>query len=226
MHETRGFFKPQDIKRVTFTNRGTNAIYIPFPGNHAGQVNLDKSVKKDLGESAEMVWFLAWKFLNYFGTQFTASPSPSYDALDQCNLYAKMQLKMPGYKKTSPGLGGALLGGRNTRDFVNNRIDQYVKFSDFFINEHHRRIFKRTLPDLYKWVFENQGSDAAAVSRDFRKAEFRPGLKQTLIDIGFQLQQLNGIQTVLAPIRGSGQQAVTALGQQVEASMSAMGLYV
>ena len=52
MHETRGFFKPQDIKRVTFTNRGTNAIYLPFPGNHGGQVNLDKSVKKNLGESA------------------------------------------------------------------------------------------------------------------------------------------------------------------------------
>lgn len=30
MDETRGFFKPQDIKRMDFTNRGTNVIYLPF----------------------------------------------------------------------------------------------------------------------------------------------------------------------------------------------------
>jgi hypothetical protein len=226
MHETRGFFKPQDAKRVTFTNPGTNAIFLPFPGNHGGQVNLDKTVKKDLGESAQMAWFLAWKFLDNFGTQFNSPPSPAYDALDQCNLYAKMQLKMPGYKKTSPGRLQALMGGRKTRDFLNNRIEQYVKFSDFFINEHHRRIFKRTLPDLYRWVFENQGSDATAVSRDFKKAEFRSALKQTLIDIGFQPQQLNGTNTVLIPIRGGGQQAIITSAQQVGASMSRMGLYI
>jgi len=211
MHETRGFFKPQDTKRVTFTNPGTNAIFLPFPGNHGGQVNLDKTVKKDLGESAQMAWFLAWMFLDNFGTQFTSPPSPTYDALDQCNLYAKMQLKMPGYKKTSPGRLQALMGGRKTRDFLNNRIEQYVKYSDFFINEHHRRIFKRTLPDLYRWVFENQGSDATAVSRDFKKAEFRSALKQTLIDIGFQPPQLNGTRTVLIPIRGGGRQAIVPL---------------
>jgi hypothetical protein len=226
MHETRGFFKPQDAKRVTFTNPGTNAIYIPFPGNHGGQVNLDKTVKKDLGEAAQMVWFLAWKFLEHFGTQFSSPPSPVYDALDQCNLYAKMQLKMPAYKKSSPGVLSGVMGGRKTRDFLNNKIGQYVKFSDFFINEHHRRIFKRTLPDLYKWVFENQGSDAAAVGRDFKKTEYRTALKQTLLDIGFQLQQLNGTQTVLVPIRGGGQQAIITVAQQVKSSMSRMGLYI
>ena len=104
MHETRGFFKPQDAKRVTFTNGATNAIYVPFPGNHSGQVNLDKTVKKDLGESAQMVWFLAWKFLDHFGTRFTAPPSPNYSGLEQCNLYAKMIAKMPGYKNDEPGV--------------------------------------------------------------------------------------------------------------------------
>jgi hypothetical protein len=183
-------------------------------------------VKKDLGEAAQMVWFLAWKFLEHFGTQFTSPPSPAYDALDQCNLYAKMQLKLPAYKKTSPGFGQAVLGGRKTRDFLNNRVEQYVKFTDFFMNEHHRRIFKRTLPDLYRWVFENQGSDAAAVGRDFKKAEFRTGLKQTLIDIGFQPPQPGGTQSLLVPIRGGGQQAIIAAAQQVTASMSRMGLYI
>ncbi|MBU6489098.1 MAG: DUF5621 domain-containing protein, partial [Burkholderiales bacterium] len=226
MHETRGFFKPQDAKRVTFTNSGTNAIYIPFPGNHSGQVNLDKSVKKELGESAQMVWFLAWKFLDHFGTRFTAPPSPDYNVLEQCNLYAKMKSKMSGYKKTSPGIGGAFLGARKTRDFLNNRVDQYVKFSDFFINEHHRRIFKRTLPHLYMWVFENQGADTRAVVQDYKKAEFYTALKQSLIDIGFQSTRLGGVPTVLLPIRGGGQQAVDISTRQLTASMSSMGLYV
>jgi len=226
MHETRGFFKPQDAKRVTFTNSGTNAIYIPFPGNHSGQVNLDKSVKKELGESAQMAWFLAWKFLDHFGTRFTAPPSPDYNALEQCNLYAKMKSKMPGYKNTSPGIGGAFLGARKTRDFLNNRVDQYVKFSDFFINEHHRRIFKRTLPHLYMWVFESQGADTRAVVQDYKKAEFYTALKQSLIDIGFQPTRLSGVPTVLLPIRGGGQQAVDISTRQLTASMSSMGLYV
>jgi len=227
MHETRGYFKPQDAKRVTFTNPGTNAIFVPFPGNHSGQVNLDKSVNKDLGEAAQMVWFLAWKFLDHFGTQFTTQPSPDYDELAQCNLYAKMKQKMPGYQKTSPGMGSTMvMGGGKTRDFLNNRIDQYVKYSDFFINEHHRRIFKRALPNLYRWVFENQGSDSAAVAADFKKAEFNTALKQSLVDIGFQPTVMMGRATVLIPIRGGGQQAVTTTSRQIQASMSQMGLYL
>ncbi|WP_206957128.1 DUF5621 domain-containing protein [Trinickia acidisoli] len=227
MHETRGFFKPQDAKRVTFTNAATNAVFVPFPGNHSGQVNLDKNVSKNQGEAAQMVWFLAWKFLDHFGTRFISPPSPSYNELEQCNLYAKMKQKMPGYKKTSPGtIASAFMGGGKTRDYLNNRIDQYVKFSDFFISEHHRRIFKRTLPHLYRWVFENQGSDTAAVIQDFKKAEFYPALKQTLVDAGFQQTRLSGVPTVLLPIRGGGQQAVDISAQQLTASMSSMGLYV
>lgn len=227
MDETRGFFKPQDIKRMDFTNRGTNVIYLPFPGNHSGQVNLDKSVKKHLGEAPEMVWFLARKFLEFFGTRFTSAPSPLYDCKEQCNLYAKMQIKKPQYKKSRPSLLlGGPLGGVKTRDFLKNRIDQYVEYSDFFINEHHRRIFERTFPPLYRWVFENQGTDSATVGRDFKSTENLLALRQTLIDIGFQPAQMGVTPTALVPVRGSGHQAVGALRQQITASMSAMGLYV
>ena len=212
---------------MDFTNRGTNVIYLPFPGNHSGQVNLDKSVKKHLGEAPEMVWFLARKFLEFFGTRFTSAPSPLYDGKEQCNLYAKMQIKKPQYRKSRPSLLlGGPLGGVKTRDFLKNRIDQYVEYSDFFINEHHRRIFERTFPSLYRWVFENQGTNSAAVGRDFKSTENVLALKQTLIDIGFQPAQMGVTPTALVPVRGSGHQAVGALRQQITASMSAMGLYV
>ena len=173
-----------------------------------------------------MAWFLAWKFLDHFGTRFTAPPSPNYNELEQCNLYAKMKAKMSGYKKTSPGFSQAILGARKTRDFLNNRVDQYVKFSDFFVNEHHRRIFKRTLPHLYAWVFENQGIDTQAVVQDYKKAEFYTALKASLVEIGFQPTRLGGVPTVLLPIRGGGQQAIDISARQLTASMSSMGLYV
>lgn len=224
MHETRGFFKPQDAKRVKFTNRGTNAIFMPFPGNHSGQVGLDKNVTRNLGEAAQMTWFLAWKFLEKFGTRFTAPPSPDYDGLTQCNLYANMRIKMADYKKTSPGFGSTLLmGGGYTRDFLAHGINQYVKYADFFINEHHRRVFKRTLPYLYRWVFENHDTDTAAVIRDFKKTEFYSGLHRTLVDIGFQPDMAGG-----APLipRGAGRQPVQITHDQLAASMSRMGFYI
>jgi hypothetical protein len=225
MHETRGFFKPQDIKRVTFTNPETNAIYLPFPGAHGGQVNLDKSCRKDIGEAAQAVWFLAMRFLRHLGTQFNSNPSPTYDERELCNLYAKMRIKMPGYKKSSPGVGGAFMGGRKTRDFLKHRVHEYVKHSNFFINEHHRRVFKRAYPGIYQWVFENQGTNAALVSQEYKGTRNLTALKQTLDDLGFQAPQPGSTQGVLLPIRGSGQEEVRILGEQHASSLSQMGLY-
>ena len=227
MHETRGFFKPQDIKRVTFTNSRTNAIYLPFPGNHGGQVNLDKSCRKDIGESAQVVWFLAMRFLQYFGTRFTANPSPTYSYQELCNLYAKMRVKMPSYQKSSPGGFNRVMGGLKTRDYLKNRAPEYVKYSNYFINEHHRRVFKRAYPVMYQWLFDNIGNNATAVSQEYRATKNLTALRRTLEDIGFQEPPVGTLPPapVLLPIRGYGQEEVRVLGAQQQASMSQMGLY-
>jgi hypothetical protein len=225
MHETRGFFKPQDIKRVTFTNTRTNALFLPFPGNHSGQVNLDKCCRKDIGEAAQVVWFLAMKFLEFFGTQFTSEPSPCYDNKELCNLYAKMQIKMPSYKKSSPGLLNGVMGGRKTRDYLKNRVQEYVKHSNFFINEHHRRVFKRAFPAMYNWVWENQGTDATAVGLEYKGTRNLLALRQTLDDLGFIEQIPPATPPLLLPIRGRGQDEVRILAAQHGASLSQMGLY-
>lgn len=223
MDETRGFFKPQDIKRVTFTNRSTNAIYLPFPGNHSGQVNLDKSCKKGIGESAQVTWFLAMKFLKHFGSDFTQNPSPNYDSRELCNLYANMLIKMPNYRASRPNLqGGVVMGGRKTRDFLKNRVHQYVKHSGYFINEHHRRVFKRAYPNIYHWVFEDQGSNAEAVSQEYRSTKNLTALRQTIDGLGFHCDLAGRL---LLPIRGQGREEVRIRGAQHTASMSAMGLY-
>ncbi|OZI62665.1 DUF5621 domain-containing protein [Bordetella genomosp. 11] len=225
MHETRGFFKPQDAQRVKFMSPATNAIFIPFPGNHGGQVNLDKNVKRNLGEAAQMTWFLAWKFLQQFGTRFTTAPSPCYDGLEQCNLYARMKIKMPEYRETSPGAGEALLmGGASTRDFLAKNIDRYVEHAKFFINEHHRRIFQRTLPYLYSWVFEGRETDRIAVMQDFKKTEFYSALNRTLLDIGFQPAKSVASSATIPP-GGVGRQPIQIDRSQIRADMSRMGFY-
>lgn len=221
MHETRGFFKPQDIKRVTFTSNSTNAIYLPFPGNHSGQVSLDKTTTKGIGESSQVVWFLGMTFLKHFGTKFTSNPSPHYSLPELCNLYAKMQIKMPEYSNSSPGLTGGLMGGRKTRDFLRNRQHQYVKHSAFFINEHHRRVFKRAFPNMYNWIFEDRGTNSAAVAAEFRSTRNLMALQKTLAALGFN----NKTGQLLVPIRGSHKQALQIRTEQHTSSMSMMGLY-
>jgi hypothetical protein len=222
MHETRGFFKPQDIKRVTFTSSGTNAIYLPFPGNHSGQVNLDKCCMKGIGESPQIVWYLAMKFLKNFGTAFTTDPSPNYSHQEICNLYAKMQLKMSSYKRSSPGFFSGALGGRKTRDFLNNRHDQYVKHAGFFINEHHRRVFKRAYPLIYDWVFEDRGSNSMGVTQEFKGTRNLLGLRSSLEGLGFK--EKPGTTTML-PIRGSRKQEVGIVSKQHTSSLGLMGVY-
>lgn len=225
MHETRRFFEPQDAQRVRFVSSATNAIFIPFPGNHAGQVNLDKNVRRNLGEAAQMAWFLAWKFLQKFGTRFGSAPSPCYDGLEQCNLYARMKMKMPDYEKTRPGFGSALLmGGSAPRDFLAKNIDRYVEHSNFFINEHHRRIFQRTLPYLYSWVFEGRDTDRIAVIQEFRKTEFYSALNRTLADMGFQSANSTDLRAMLPP-GGVGKQPIQIDRSQIRADMSRMGFY-
>ncbi|AOB32933.1 hypothetical protein AKI39_22595 [Bordetella sp. H567] len=225
MHETRRFFAPQDAQRVAFTDPGTNAIFIPFPGNHAGQAKLDRNVMKNLGEAAEMAWFLAWRFLDTLGTRFKSVPTPRYDGLEQCNLYARMKIKMPDYRQTGPGFGSSLfMGGASTRDFVAKHIDHYVAHANFFINEHHRRIFRSTLPYLYSWIFEGRDVDRAAVIRDFDKTRFYTGLRRTLVDIGFQAGDPAGVGVTIPP-GGSGRQPIWIDRQQVRADMSRMGFH-
>lgn len=221
MHETRGFFKPQDIKRVTFASRETNAIYLPFPGNHSGQVSLDKSCQKGIGEAAQIVWFMGMVFLKHFGTQFNRNPSPTYSFQEICNFYANMSRKMPSYRKTRPGFfGGVAMGGRKTRDFLSHRVHQYVKHSSFFINEHHRRVFKRAYPGLYDYVFEDRGSDVKRIAAEFRSTRNLTALHGVLEDLGFS----DGLRGVMLPIRGGGKEEVRVLRRQHTASLGRMGL--
>ena len=221
MHETRGFFKPQDIKRVTFTGP-TNAVYLPFPGTHSGQVNLDSTCKKGIGESAQMVWFLGMKFLTHFGTPFTSAPSPTYDPREVCNLYAKMQAKMPSYAKKGvmAGIAASAQGGSKVRDYLRNKSHEYTKNSAF-VNEHHRRVFKRAFPATYAWVFDDMGSNATAVSAEFKSTQFHLALRDMFLSLGFQTTPTN----TLLPIRGGRVEEIRILAQQHTGSLSRMGLY-
>ena len=114
------------------------------------------------------------------------------------------------------------MGGRKTRDFLKNKHDQYVRNADFFINEHHRRVFKRAFPAIYDWVFLDRGNNANAVSAEFRGTRNLLALYQTLEALGFSEKPGAG---VLLPIRGQRKQPSGILRSQLTSSLSAMGLY-
>jgi hypothetical protein len=135
-----------------------------------------------------------------------------------------MQIKMPDYKKSSPGFLSGAMGGRKTRDYLQNRVQQYVKHSNFFINEHHRRVFKGTYPAIYQWVWENQGTNPPRVGQEYKSTKNLTALRQTLDSLGFQ-EATPGPTPLLLPIRGRGQEEVRILGEQHQASLSQMGLY-
>ncbi len=221
MHETRGFFKPQDIKRVTVESPDTNAIFLPFPGNHSGQVSLDKNWVKGVGDAAQLVWSLGMQFLQHFGTRFATNPSPVYGLQETCNLYAKMQLRIPDYRKTSPGFTGALMGGRKERDFLRNRHHQYVKNARFFINEHHRRTFKQAYPRIYDWVFGDRGTDTASIVQEFRSTKNLLALHETLGGLGFHERPGLGL---MLPLRGSGKEEARILAAQHTSNLPVMGI--
>jgi hypothetical protein len=109
--------------------------------------------KTGLPEVTTVVRSLAYKFLSTLGTAFkTPEPVPTHVAM--CNLYAQMMLKRTEYAKLfKKGFMNKQMGGiieRGVRSNVQSYVGADVKF---FVNEHHRRCFELTWPQIYNYLF-------------------------------------------------------------------------
>lgn len=151
LDEARGDFKPQDMSRMQVANiMSTNVAFLPFPGVH-NTVVVQK--KTGLPEVTSVVRSLAYKFLSTLGTGFkTPEPVPTHVAM--CNLYAKMMLKRKDYAKLfKKGFMNKQMGGIVERG-VKSNVQSYVGADvKFFVNEHHRRCFELTWPQIYNYLF-------------------------------------------------------------------------
>lgn len=171
-HERRGAFKPQDFSKLNYCGRATNVLFLPMPGTHDQQV-----IKKDgIEESFYLTATMAYTFLVWFGTNLDYFEGVIQDGQLICEKYSLLRFKMGRLPSKEGGAGlfeGAfkkkqssfgkdfLMGGfHRRREFAKSKnMKSYVVGgkSGFWVNEHHREVFKTTYGDLYHKIFEMDG---------------------------------------------------------------------
>ncbi len=154
LDEMRGDFKPQDLSRIQIESpMSTNVAFLPFPGVHNTAVTLKDA---SLPEVTAVVRALAYKFLTHFGTGFQVSEHVPTQA-DMCKLYAAMMLKRDQYKTMfKKSFMNKQMGGVVERTARSN-VQSYVGADvHFFVNEHHRKCFELTWPQIYNYFFTSR----------------------------------------------------------------------
>jgi hypothetical protein len=216
-HEFRKIMQPQDMDRVEISKM-TNTIFLPFPGIHSTPV---RYASKD-GETAQIVWSLAYSFLTHFGTQFSTFPSPKYSGQEICNLYGKMVAsKNRGnvLQKTWIQKKGPLL---KTRNFAEN-IDKYVVEADYFINEHHRETFIRTYPKCYAFLFKGRKENERGIWLEFKSMYNLLGLMESLSIFGVEKPKPGHPFVLPPPGIGKSRGGINQMG--VRGSLLSMGVF-
>jgi hypothetical protein len=164
-NENRSTFAPQDLNRVIVVDSAiSNVVFLPFPGKHDSCAQ-----KSDLRalEVSEISWSLAARFLEYFGTRLSVKPT-NFSNRDMLARYSAITVNGERYDKVKQkGVKQRLIGmGFSSRD-VKSDLQSYTKFSDYFVNEHHRLLFNRLLPQTYRWLFTTNAASPGLQSRKF-----------------------------------------------------------
>lgn len=213
--EQRKIMQPQDMDRVTISKM-TNAIFLPFPGVHSTAV---KHVAE--GDTANVVWSLAYSFLTHFGTNFDKSLAPRYSGSEICNLYGKMVTKNKG-GNVPQKLKMQAVRIDKTRNFA-SCMDKYVIDADYFINEHHRETFIRTYPKVYAFLFEGRSGMEREVWLEFKLMYNLLGLMNSLARFGVQKPQPGHPFVLPPPGAGKSQGGIKQMG--VRGSLLSMGVF-
>jgi hypothetical protein len=153
--ENRNTFSPQDLGRVIVVNTAaSNVVFLTFPGEHD---SCAQNSNPNAKEVSDIAWSLAFRFLDHFGTRITPPGTTIGDEAAfarYCAITVKGEqyagVKQKGFKQFLIGKG---FGSRS----MTNELEAYTLFSDYFVNEHHRMLFERLLPQLYGWLFRPPG---------------------------------------------------------------------
>lgn len=152
--EQRGGFGPQDADRIHILDpESSNVVLLPFPGKHNTQVQRNSGA---LPEVAAVVWDLAYKFLDGFGTRFPTRPVVPLSSDQICEAYGRIIMKRERYHEgRNRGLFARLQGGITPRSFKRD-VSQYVEHARYFVNQHHREVFETCFPEVYEWLFTDR----------------------------------------------------------------------
>jgi hypothetical protein len=156
--ENRKTFSPQDLSRVIIQNPpSSNVLFLPFPGKHstAPQNNDPKAM-----DVTNIAWDAGAPLLPADGHRAGRVPHAAVQRRDAGVLLPDPEpgdvyggIKQKGLKQRLIGKG---FGARD----MTQHLEQYTKHSDYFVNEHHRTLFKRALPRMYEWLFTQRAGRA------------------------------------------------------------------
>jgi len=173
--ENRKAFQPQDLSRVHVHSPNSNVMFLPFPGKHSSPAqNNDERARPMF----EITWSLGVQFLTKFGTP-CPSPGPGKLVLSQeeyLEKYSEIVIWRQDYDKIKQkGLKQWVFGGGGfvDRQFATQHISDYVRYADYFVNEHHRAVFDRTLPTLSSWLFTPAGPQGGGMTSGQVYAELK-----------------------------------------------------
>lgn len=149
--ENRKTFSPQDLSRIIVVDiSSSNVVFLPFPGKHD---SCAQNSNPDAREVSDIAWSLGVRFLEHFGTRITPKPVTFGDRAmfaRYCAITVKGEqyagVKQKGMFQRAIGKG---FGDRA----IKGDLASYTRYSDYFVNEHHRRLFMRALPKVYDWLF-------------------------------------------------------------------------
>ncbi|HMP59761.1 MAG TPA: hypothetical protein PKD86_10435, partial [Gemmatales bacterium] len=165
IHEKRGFFNPVDATKIRISPRnseGANILFLPMPGKHDSQTKQKDTDDPSsfLNLPSKVTHHLAFKFLSQFGTNFINGFDRSHGLRAVLELYSEMLLNWSGLEKslTNKGMGQRAQGGFGKRGFAKTKeLQRYTMHSNYFVNEHHRAVFRQVHPEVYDVIFSRTG---------------------------------------------------------------------
>lgn len=170
---------------LTFKSNNTRRKLLSLPGQHCFGVEEVKGFE----EVTKIGLHLAEESLAEWGTDFTASKK--LHDVGVLENYAAMILKTPNFfTKEKKPVGGNTEGwtrfGGNHGAWVT--VDNHLlSSSPYFINSHHKRIFRRVFPIVYKYYFEmgifpESRSSAVYLERSMEKLVYDRDIRHRLED--------------------------------------------
>jgi Domain of unknown function (DUF5621) len=224
--ENRKTFSPQDLSRVHIHDASSNVMFLPFPGKHStpAQDNDPKGL-----QVSEITWSMGVQFLRNFGTP---CPNPRYllSQRDYLEKYSHIVLNRESFAKIKQkGLKQRMIGlGFGKRDLT-QKMSDYVQYSDYFINEHHRAVFDQTMPRLSSWLFTPAGPGGGGTNSTQVQAELawaKDFLPDTVASLVGLMVTRDAAGKFTLPIAGSFTDPIALHDVQARGDLMRMGVLV
>ncbi len=187
--ETKPGFKPQDYELLDIEDEtATNVVYLPFPGVHntcsirvnarANERNYRYSYgggepTSDIQDVGVIAAELAYRFLAHFHPQL-ATPlrgiGPEQTDAMLLERYSRVVLKKDSYFESWGILHSKYRVDVKADYDIRNAREEYTNHGYYFINEHHRYLFKYLMPKIYKAVFEDTHVAHGDLAKAFHEA--------------------------------------------------------